>query len=243
MIRHTTRKNTGPAGIADVRVLKTALRVHFKEDGQLYEVALDGWDGRQDGLYSITLDKGGNKVAYVSPPGRPEPYLVRFKEFGNRASGAPETKIDPGGPRTTKDGRSWYASDRLVASAKLEVVEDSIYNGLIIPYKLPYIFVPEPGTALAGFEGTRGEMKKWDDFLTLAGFNVQDEEIPFSVNVLPWLEAALQVKNAIFQVTLNDHGFVDTLSGIPKGLLPPKMLKSKSNGSKKPAAGRKAKGK
>jgi hypothetical protein len=67
-----------------------------------------------------------------------------------------------------------------------------------------------------------------------------NDDMPYSTNVLPWLESRLQAAHKIFSVNLNDKGFVQSLTEIPEYLLDPEVL-GKTNGKTKTT--KKAKGK
>jgi hypothetical protein len=255
-IRSKTKTSNGMRGLAEVRVLNDYLRVIFKADGDTYQVRKDGWD-RESGVYNVTLSKANDEIQFVSPPSRGEPYLVKFLEFANRVGasdtnpGVPEPKIEPGGPRQGRGGQTYYAEDRLVARAKLVVVEKGPYKGLNIIYTLPYIFAQDDMfPSLTLFEGTQGQRKVLETFLTTAGLDLLNDEIPWSGNVLPYLESKLQAADRIFTVRLNEKGFVDKegIAPIPSYLITPEMLgeedapkKAKANGKAKvKAASRKS---
>ena len=250
-IRTKNKSSNGMKGLAEVRVLSDYLRVIFKADGDTYQVRKAGWD-RESGLYNVTLNKANDEIAFASPPGRSEPYLVKFLEFSNRVGasennpGVPEPKIDPGGPRVGKNGQTYYADDRLVFRAKLVVVEKGQYKGLNIIYTLPYIFTQDDLVpTLAMFEGTAGQRKVLEDFLRLAGLDMVNDEIPWSGNVLPWLESRLQAADTIFTARLNEKGFIakEGLSSIPSYLITPELLgeEPEKKSARKPAAKSKAK--
>ena len=225
------KANTGLRGLAEVRVLAEYLRVIFKSDGDTYQVRKDGWD-RESGVFNVTLSKTNDEIKFVSPPGRSEPFLVKFLEFSNRVAatdndpGVPEPKIDPGGARQGRGGQTYYAEDRLVARAKLVVMEKGLYKGLNIIHSLPYIFAQYQGSTITMLEGTAGQRKALESFLTVAGMDMLKDDIPWSGNVLPFLEARLQAADKIFTVRLNETGFVekDSLSPIPSYLITPEML-------------------
>ncbi len=247
-IRTKNKSNNGMKGLAEVRVLADYIRVIFKADGDTYQVRKDGWD-RESGVYNITLNKANDEIAFASPPGRSDPFLVKFLEFSNRVGasesnpGVPEPKIDPGGPRQGKNGQTYYAEDRLVARAKLVVVEKGPYKGLNVVYTLPYIFTQDDLVpTLAMFEGTAGQRKVLEDFLQITGLDMVNDEIPWSGNILPWLEARLQAANKIFTVRLNEKGFVakDGLSTIPAYLITPEMLGEEAPAKRKAPAKSKA---
>lgn len=219
------KSNTGVRGLAEVRVLKDTVRVIFKADHDTYEVHKDGWD-RDSGLYNITLNRENDKIKYSSPPGRPEPYLVRFFEFGNRIGrteddpGVPEAKVRPGRQMPGRSGGFYFVPDMLEASAKLTVVEKGLYEGMTIPYSLPYVFEQYAGQTITMLRGTASQNRRIEDFLRAAGFDLMNDEIPWSSNVLPYLEFKLQQAGAVFSVLLNENGFVakDGVRPIPASL-------------------------
>jgi hypothetical protein len=252
-IRSRTKASNGMRGLAEVRVLNDYLRVIFKADGDTYQVRKDGWE-RESGVYNVTLSKANDEIRYVSPPGRGEPYLVKFLEFSNRVGasdtnpGVPEPKIEPGGPRPGRGGSTYWAEDRLVARAKLVVVEKGLYKGLNIIYTLPYIFTQDDMfPSLTLFEGTEGQRKILEGFLLTAGLDLLNDEIPWSGNVLPYLEGKLKAADKIFSVRLNEKGFVDKegIAPVPSYLISPEMLgedepKAKANGKAKAKASKKS---
>jgi len=213
-IRTKNKANNGVRGLAEVRVLADYLRVIFKADGDTYQVKKNGWD-RESGTYNVTLSKSNDEIKFVSPPGGGEPFIAKFLEFSNRVGasennpGVPEPKIDPGGMRPGKNGTSYYAEDRLVFRAKLEILVGP-YKGLNIIHTVPYLFAQDdlvPTFTL--FEGTAGQRKVLETFLTTAGLDMVNDDIPWSGNVLPFVETKLQTANKIFSVRLNEKGYVD----------------------------------
>jgi hypothetical protein len=242
------KSNSGKSGQAEVRVLNEALKVIFS-DGDAYMTNKNGWS-RPSGIYKITLNKTHDEIKFVAPPGRTEPYLVKFQEYANRVGksdtnpGVPEPKIKPGGWRNGPNGQ-YYEHDKLVFTAKLVVVSgerEGMYKGLTINYELPYIFQQYPGTMIAMLEGTAGERKKVETFLTLTGFDMVQDEIPWAGNVLPFLEAKQQVADNIFQVYVNENGFVakDGLKPFPAYMITPELLGEEPVKAKKAAAKSKA---
>jgi len=243
------KSSNGMKGLAEVRVLDDYLRVIFKADGDTYQVAKNGWE-RPSGVYNVTLSKVNDEIKFLSPPGRSEPYLVKFLEFSNRVGvsdsspGVPEPKIDPGGMRQGKNS-PYYQPDRLVARPKLVVVEgqnEGVYKGLNIILTIPYIFAQYSGTMISMLEGTAGERKQVENFLITAGMDMVNDEIPWAGNVLPFLEARLQAADKVFGVRLNEKGFVDKngLVSIPDYLVTPEML-GETKAPKKKSATKKVK--
>lgn len=243
------RSNNGKSGQAEVRVLNESLKVIFADDGDTYQVNKGDWT-RPSGIYKVTLNKANDEIRFVSPPGRDDVYLVKFQEYANRVGrsednpGVPEPKIKPGGWRQGRNG-SYYEQDKLVFIAKLVVVEgrnEGIYKGLTINYELPYIFKQYPGTLITMLEGTATERSKVETFLELTGFDMVNDEIEWSANVLPFIEARQQMADKIFTVRLNDNGYVakDGLASFPDYLITPELL-GEAPAKKKAPARKKAK--
>ena len=244
------KSSNGMKGLAEVRVLAEYLRVIFKADGDTYQVTKDEWT-RPSGVYNVTLSKANDEIKFMSPPGRSEPYLVKFLEFANRVGasennpGVPEPKIDAGGMRQGPNG-PYYQADRLVARAKLVVMEgqnEAIYKGLHIVLTVPYIFAQYSGSMITMLEGTAGERKQVETFLTTAGMDMVNDEIPWAGNVLPFLESKLQFADKVFGVRLNDKGYVDKdgLVSIPSYLITPEMLGESEKPAPKKSPAKKAK--
>lgn len=236
-IQTKVKKSVGTSGLAEVRVLKNGLRVIFA-DGDTYEVSSEGWE-HPTGKYQITLSEGNDKILFASPP--VGTYLVRFREFGNRQNksegnnGMPEPYIKRGGMREGKNGNRWFAPDELSVSAKLEVVDPhSPSKGLNIIYSFPYAFEMQPGTPFTMITAKAGRLVKIEEFLRIAGLDFLNDDIPYSTNILPWLENRLQSAHKVFSVTLNEKGFVQTLTEIPDYLLPPEVTAVPTNGKAKP---------
>lgn len=246
MIQSKAKKNTGESGLANVQERGNGLSVTFLGNKETYSVSNEFGDGvweRGSGNFHITLDKQNDKIKFVGPAPRPDAYLVKFQQFANRGqSGIPEAKIRQGGPRTRRDGQQYFVPDALMFTAKLVVIEKGIYEGLTINHAIPYVFAPADGNpAVTQLNGTGAENKKVADFLQLMGMNLLTEDIPFSVNVLPWLEGRFLHSAKILTVKLNENGYIDTIASLPDYMIPAELLgksasKSKPTATKKVAA-------
>lgn len=218
------KSNIGQSGYADVRLGKTSVRVTFK-DGNVYELAADSWNAAYpSGQYNVTLDKNGTKIIVVRPIAGT--YVMEFVEIGNRINEIPEPKIAKGGPRQSKDGKKkWFQEDRLVWTAKVEVLEGKYagLNGSIT--NLAYGFTPIPNSPFSQIQGSKGELEKLEEFFRVNGFDVTGVDIPYSTNVLPWLEKKLGEVKRPFLGTFNEAGFINELSELPKELAPKKSKK------------------
>lgn len=225
------KKTFGPQGNAKITMGNKVVRVQL--NGEVYELPKDAWDAkRPNGDYNVTLSKNFDKILSVRPVS-PGTHIVQFKEFGNRTNEIPLPKIQRGGPRRNKNGGTYVAPDKLVFSAALEIAEGSQYDGLVIFDSLTYGFEPEPGTgdALISMEGQK-DLERFESFMRVQGVDLASLVIPYSPNVLPWLESYMQNNTKPFMITTNDQGFIDTRSPVATALLNAKNGKKKSASKK-----------
>ena len=220
-----TKKNIGTSGLAEVRPLKDGLRIIF-EDGDQYQVSNEGWE-RPAGKYNITLDQSNNKILWASPPPK-SVCLVKFAEFGHRVNEVPEPNLKRGGVRKGKNGGTYVAPDELQTVAMLEIVDESAYEGMRVPYTFPYAFERYQSTMNTQITASAGRLARIEEFFRVTGFDLTTEDIPFSDNVLPWLEERLQDADKVFSISFNDKGYIESLTEIPEFLLPDKKPAKKT---------------
>jgi hypothetical protein len=231
MVQIMQKKSFGPQGNAKVTMGTKVVRVQL--DGEVYELPLEAWDKKYpNGEYNVLLGKNLDKIISVKPP-FPGTHIVKFVEFSNRNNEVPEPKIQRGGPRKTKMGGSYIAPDKLVYTSLLEICDGSQYDGLRIVDTHTYGFDPVPGSpdAMIVMEGQK-DLERFEAFMRAQGINLGQLVIPYSGNVLPWLEAQLQSSAKPFMVTTNDKGFVDTRSPVPAHLLPKAKKQAKKTTKK-----------
>ncbi len=213
------KKQLGPTGLAEVKVLSKTIRIAFKESGDIFELPMDAWEGkRPSGTYIVTLNKSADKIIGLKPI--KGSYLVKFNKFANRVGEVPQTRIQKGGPRTNQKGQKYILPDKLVFDALLSVVDHDLYENLNILLILPYGFEPEPGTpnTTISVSGKR-DLENIETFMRLAGYDF-NKDMPYSPNVLPFLEEDLRRQGKVFMVTIGDNGFIDTMAEVPASLLP-----------------------
>lgn len=220
----TIKKSFGESGYADVRIGKTSVKVMFDSGG--YEVAHDQWEkGRPAGQYNITMSKDGTKISGVRPIAGT--YIMQFEQMGNRIGEYPEPKIQRGGPRQSKDGtKKWFQPDSLVFSTVLTIQSEDRFKGLKVYNSVPYIFSGVPGTNITKLEAnSKNELERVEVFLRVAGFDLATNDIPYSPNVLPWMENKLQELGRSFLGTVSEAGFVTSFGDLPVGLAPIKKAR------------------
>jgi hypothetical protein len=215
------RKNFGESGYADVRIGKASIRIMFKS-GTGYEVGVDQWDAAHSaGTYNLTMSKDGTKILGVRPIAGT--YIFEFVELGNKINGVPELKKVQGGPRQSKDGsKKWFQPDTMGWVVMMEVQSEGKYKGLKVYNNIPYIFSPIPGSPYSQLQGSKNELERVETFLRVVGFDLLSNDIPFSVNVLPWMEKKLLEVRRPFLGTVDEKGFVNNLAELPSELAPKK---------------------
>jgi hypothetical protein len=221
MVQMQVKSSVGEQGVADVRIGKNSIRVAFKESGIVYDLPKDQWEeDRPSGEYGVTLSKDNQKVISLRPV--MGTYVFRFLSMGNRVNDIPEPAIQRGGPRQSKDGKkSWFAPDSIVWRTNLEVLSEGRFHGLTVMYSLPYIFAPVVGTPNTQLLANgRRDLETVERFLRATGFDIVSREIPFSTNVLPWLEKDLKSLNVPFLARVNEKGFVESPEILPPELAP-----------------------
>jgi len=221
MVQRSVKSSIGDSGVAEVRIGKTSVRVQFADSGITYDLNGETWkDNRPSGQYIVTLTKDNTKILSVKPV--QGTYIFQFDSFGNRINEVPEPAVQPGGPRQTKDGsKRWFAPDSLVWRVNLKVLSEGRFEGLTVMYQLPYIFAAVPGTPNTQLLGnSRKQLEQVEEFFRAVGFDLVNREIPYSVNVLPWLEKTLQSVNTPFLAKINEKGFMSDLSVLPPELSP-----------------------
>lgn len=225
MPQFRVKKTFGPSGLADLRSNAKGVRIVFAE-GDTYELPA-GSTERASGKYFISLSQDLTKILGIRPV--KGTYIAHFKEFGNRTNSIPDKKLQRGGPRQSKDGtKKWVQPDELVFVATLEIEDEGIYNGLTVTMNLPYSFAAAASGGVVDIYDSQRNLERLEEFFRSCGFDLA-QDIPYSPNVLPFLERKLQDAGTPFMITTTDKGFVDTISPIPTGLMKPKAKKAKAS--------------
>jgi len=221
-LQSNIKRNYGPSGPANVRMLKGIVRIEF-QDGDQVDVTPDQWNSKYPaGKYFVGCNRERNKITFISPP--PGSYIVKFGEVKHADKELPIPYIERGGPRESRDGKSkWFADDEPRFRVSMVVV-DGPCDGLEITYWLPYIFT-NAGNGECVLEGRKNQLKRMEEFLRAVGFDTLNDSIPYSDNVLPAFNNIIQKRNEMFSVTLGDKGYVDSIVRIPASLLPKKSAK------------------
>jgi len=88
------------------------------------------------------------------------------------------------------------------------------WAGAILPSFLRYGFVDAGDGVTTGLKSRGRHAERLAAFLEYAGLDLQSDTIPYSENVLPWLEKTLQERNHDFMVVV-DNGYVEGYGPAP----------------------------
>ena len=188
----------GPMGSAAIRVGRGALQIVFDEGKGHFEIPLKQAPklpkAFRPGKYFVMVNREGDKVSGISPlSGSLE---VNFKEFTHKEGQPPVAQ-----QKTESDFNTGAPVSRLKFNALLSIVNPPHYAGLTLLAPLYYAF-GDAGDGIAGIGGTG--VQKLDAFLRAAGFDLDKETIPYSDNILPWLQTYLQKQRQVFSVVVKD---------------------------------------
>jgi hypothetical protein len=225
------KKKYGPSGLGEIRVLVPSKTVKvISSDGDLYPISFDNVN---ENIVELIIGKKGASRAYLkrayfqlsqdenSLMGvRPweDSHFVKFSGFTRRGGEESEPKfyVKKGGMRPGRGGGEYWEDDRLRFTSVLEIVAGP-WKGYSLLYGMDYLF--ELGdNGLSKIESFR---QTWADrlegFLDLAGFDRTREDIPYSPNVLPWLEETLKSrsKEYAFQAHV-ENGWIKNDGGLTK---------------------------
>ena len=209
------KKNIGEQGYANVKILKSFIKVTFDESGNVYEIDKEEWTHPSGGKFNVTLNQQGNKFVSVRPVAGT--YIAQFSGFGNRVDDIPEPKVWKGGPRQGKDGKRWWQDDRLMFYVEYTVIKGN-YKGLTLLDFQPYLFERFQNTEYTVLTGSRSNINKVEAALSVNGFDFQTTEIPYEGNILPWLEEHLLGTCKEVLVNLKDNGFIESVTPLPEGM-------------------------
>lgn len=145
-------------------------------------------------------------------------YIVQFLSFSRKSDEKdPTPRVQPGGERRRRDGTGkFFMPDRRVFTALLKILAGD-FQGCVIPLTVDYIFERDMDGSCF-LKGGKKAIGLVENLLTLCGFDVANEQIRYSENILPLLEQMLteRADDSIFQVSMKD-GWVDDASPLPAG--------------------------
>jgi hypothetical protein len=164
--------------------------------------------------FSVRMSGDGTELYSVRP--NKASVVLQFEKFSAKKDELPQPKIQKGGPREY-NGKKWFAKDKLVFTAVFKVVSKK-FKGMEIPYVLDYTFKQFETTTDVVIPMGNKKCDQVIDFLHLCGWDENVDEIPWSDNVLPYLEKCLRSKQKQVLAAIN-NGWIDSLSPFDNDLV------------------------
>ena len=221
----------GPQGLGDLRVSKTkdgrvsSIKIVAAGDDKIaaqtvFAIAPENvkpgviTESKKGIWFSLSLDE--TELFEIRPWDGLHP--VKIKEFTRTEENAdfPEPYVKRGRPgqKRLPNGKisKWPAPpDELRFTAVLEIMGGE-FKGYTVKYWLPYIFERGEGNVAKVKTRSTKRLERLQEFLRLAGWDAQNEDIPFSENVLPFLESELVGRSD------KNHMMMTVSGGWPEGL-------------------------
>ena len=214
-IRSQQSNVRGPQGKAIVSLLPSG-QVQVSLDGTLYTFPQEACPSPLiPGEMYVSLSSNLDQL-YDCRPWQGT-FFAKFVGFSRSEEGAqPEPYLKPGGMRkNSKTGRTFWVDDALKFTAKFMVVNGP-HRGITYIYPMFYVFRQYENTNETMLYGgkARGYV---ETFLSLHGFNLEKDTIPWSDNVLPYIEHFILQKNKFVTLTVL-KGWISQLGDLPDGL-------------------------
>lgn len=209
------KKTYGPRGLANVEVHEDRVTVEYEKSGELLSFPTNDpeailAENVHDGTLYVQVSKDKTKLLDVRPARGT--FIVKVKGFAKRKDQEP-TPRHYEGMGTKANGETFpYKYDGF--TVLLEVAEGEKWMGTTIPCFLRYLFVDAGDGTTAGVKVGTNHAETLVNFLELAGLDPEVDTIPYSENVLPWLEQTLIDRGKVFMVIVDDafvEGFAPKL--------------------------------
>jgi len=202
----------GKTGIAMISTRDDKLDVTFEDNKQTVTVLLrDAPDYIRDGRQAVTLNSSNTEIFGARPI--LGTYKVKFLGFAGKESEPPTIRTVAAKSGVTKEGKKYNIKQHLEFTA-IFVITAGKWKNYQIVYNLPYSFEKfedeERGKTITLVYG-----EKVTKFLQLCGLDFSTDSIPWSENVLVYLNKLLGSRDKVFAISLNDQGWVKDLSELP----------------------------
>lgn len=216
-------KSYGPSGLGEIRVLAKSKTVKvISSAGDVYPInfedVAEGVPIKNKKKAYFGLDQLETRLLSVRP--WDDAHFVEFGGFTRRGNAdEPTFKTKKGGWRDGREGGRYWEDDRLKFTAVLDIIAGD-FEGYSLLLGMDYMFVPNPEDTNTCYIQAKREswLERIYQFLDLSGFDRASEDIPYSTNVLPWLETILlkRAKKNRFQAIV-EEGWIDKLARLPTG--------------------------
>jgi len=162
-----------------------------------------------EGAVFATVSGDGSRLYSIRP--LTGSFVVKFERFA-----APEGEL----PAPKHYEQTFTADDGTTRRSSYEGftallrITAGPWAGAILPSFLRYGFVDAGDGVTTGLKSRGRHAERLAAFLEYAGLDLQSDTIPYSENVLPWLEKTLQERNHDFMVVV-DNGYVEGYGPAP----------------------------
>jgi len=220
--------NYGPSGRGAIRFNKTSVKV-VAESGDVYLFEYDDLaqeivqKNQKDIYYSLTVDEEG--LTAVRPWS--DNHVGTFIGFTHESedgddNGVPRINDIKGGKRerihpVSKKKQTWTEPDRRKFTAVLQITSGDFKDYTML-MGMDYPFVPYKSGLAKMYLPRQTWMDKVENFLYLTGYDLDDEDIPWSDNVLEYLEPILLDRAGRHKFLINVETGWPSISRIPTGV-------------------------
>jgi len=222
--------NQSPDNWNDVKIAlvdKDGEKEVFHLDPAEIRTEFGNWKLRAAGDVYIELTADEEDIRSIRP--WEGTYILSFDRFAAREDDngnpmAPTIKHKPAKAVNLPDGRSWTnpAYDEFYAILNVratEIGKKTEFEGMEVVKPLAYMFERNPNTGLIEIVYTR---RRWyeelENFMTMAGFDWDADNLTPSENVLGELQEILQNRATIFRGTFNAGWLDRALDNPPVGV-------------------------
>lgn len=200
----------GSSGLAEVTVTSNKIRVVFVDGGQVIDVLKeDAPDYIVSGRQQVTLSPDNNKIYNARPCGGS--HMAEFIGFASSDANPPTPRRVDARSGISKAGKKYNIDAHLEFTVLFRITRGT-WKGYQIANNLFYCFLPYDGdiTQISG-----AGSKKVEEVLEALGIDYTTDSIPFSENILPYLEKLLLSKKQPLIISLTADGWIDTVVEAP----------------------------
>jgi len=206
-----SKGSKGSNGVAEVTVTSTKVRVVFEESAQVIDVLReDAPDYMVSGRQIVSLSGDNNKIFSAKPLGGS--HFCKFIGFWSRDGEPPTPKKVEARSGTSAAGKPYKIPEHLEFTALFEIQKPKRWLRYQLSMNLFYAFSEYEGE-ITQIKGNGSQ--KLEETLEVIGLNFTTDNIPFSENVLPFLENLLISRNKTVVISVTPKGWVDSIVSSP----------------------------